>query len=424
LNEPDLGVQILKTWPQGGIVADRALSDMKVLDFTHYIPGPYSTKLLADYGADVIKVEKPDQGDISRDLGPFPDDKPDVEKSALFLYLNTNKKGITLNLKTAKGIKIVKELVKWADVVVESFRPGVMAGFGLDYQSLIKINPRLVVTSISNFGQTGPYRDYRASEIIIYGMGGSMLVTGQPDRYPLKLGGTITLFQGGVIASVATMAAFFALRDQGLGQYVDISLFQTAAGSIDRRSSYLVNYQYTRRLPSRQQVAGLGYPYGIYRCADGYFDIASPVRSFSQVAHAMGMPELAEDQRFSTAEAQTDPVRQEEFERTIFLPWLRKLSRKEAFEACQRHGVFCGMCNTTEDVASDPHLQKRRFFVTVDHSKAGIFSYPGAPFKMDETPYQIRFPAPLLGQYNKEILCDMLGYCQSDFFQLQQEGII
>jgi len=138
----------------------------------------------------------------------------------------------------------------------------------------------------------------------------------------------------------------------------------------------------------------------------------------------MGMPELAEDQRFSTAEAQTNPVRQEEFERTIFLPWLRKLSRKEAFETCQRHGVFCGMCNTTEDVAKDPHLENRGFFVTVDHSKAGTFCYPGAPFKMDETPYQIRFPSLCWVSIIRKSCVICLVTPNQTFFKLQEEGII
>jgi len=406
-------------------MADKALSDMRVLDLTQYIPGPYCTKLLADFGADVIKVEKPHRGDIARQVGPFPDDKPHVEKSGLFLYLNTNKRGLTLDLNSAEGLQIFRELVKkWADVVVESFRPGVMAGFGLDYEALVKVKSPLVMTSISNFGQTGPYRDYEASELIIYGMGGAMLMTGQPGRYPLKLGGTVTLLQGGSVAAVATLAAFFSLRYQQVGQYVDISLFETAAGSIDRRTSNLVNYQYTGRIAPRQSISGLGFPYGIYPCADGFLDIASPVRSFSQLAYAMGMPDLAQDPRFSTPEAQTNPERKEEFERTLFLPWLLKRTRREAFEACQKYGVFCGMCNSTEDVAKDHHLNSRGFFMEVDHPEAGPIRYPGAPFKMGETPWQIRRPAPLLGQDNEEILVGILDYSKKDLLRLEQDGVI
>jgi len=153
---------------------EQALTGLKVLDVTHYIAGPFCTKLLADYGADVIKVEKPGEGDESRRMGPFPDDVPDPEKSGLFLYLNTNKRGITLNLKTETGVKIFKDLVKESDVLVENFSPRVMPGLGLDYQTLKKVKPQLVMTSISNFGQTGPYRDWKATEITLFALCGQM----------------------------------------------------------------------------------------------------------------------------------------------------------------------------------------------------------------------------------------------------------
>lgn len=405
-------------------MTDQAISDMRVLDLTHYIPGPYCTKLLADYGADVIKVENPGGGDIARKLGPFPDDKPDPEKCGLFLYLNSNKRGITLNLKTTEGAGIFKELVKWAGVVVESFRPGVMLNFGLDYEALTRIKSQLVMTSISNFGQTGPYRDFKASEIIIYGMGGAMLMSGQSDRYPLKLGGTVTLLQGGGIAALASMSAFYTQCYQKMGQYVDISLFETAAGSIDRRTTNLVNYQYTGRVAPREQVGGLGYPYGIYPCADGYIDVASPVTAFSKLAYAIGMPEFAKNPRFSTPEAQTNPKRKEEFERTIFLPWLQKRTRQEAFDAFQQYGVPCGMCQTTEDVVNDLHFKSRGFFKDIDHPQLGPIKFPGAPFQMGETPWQIRRLAPLPGQHNDEVLGGILGYSKKELTRLKEDGVV
>jgi len=174
---------------------NQPLSGVKVLDLSWYISGPYCTKLLADYGADVLKVEMPGEGDPARKLGPFFKDDPHPEKSGLFLYLNTNKKGITLNLKSSWGNDVIKELVKDVDILVESFSPDVMERLGLSYEDLEKINPRLLFTSISNFGQFGPYRDYKASELIIYGMGGAMNESGLPDREPLKKAtGTPVLF--------------------------------------------------------------------------------------------------------------------------------------------------------------------------------------------------------------------------------------
>ena len=186
-----------------------ALTALKVLDFTHYVAGPYCTKLLADYGADVIKVEPP-SGDGARQIGPFPNDVPHPEQSGLFLHLNTNKRSIVINLKGHGAADLICSLASWADVVVESFRPGVAERLGVGYEQLSAVNPRLIYTSISNFGQTGPYRDYKGSEIVFYGMGGEMHSTGLADREPLKLGGNVGLYQAGAVAAVATMGAILA----------------------------------------------------------------------------------------------------------------------------------------------------------------------------------------------------------------------
>ncbi|MBI4639776.1 MAG: CoA transferase, partial [Candidatus Tectomicrobia bacterium] len=226
-------------------MTDQLLSDVKVLDLTHYIAGPYCTKLLADYGADLIKIERPGKGDPARQIGPFLGDDPHPEKSALFLHLNTNKRSLTLNLKSRRGVMIFKELAHQVDIVVENFRPGVMDDFGLSYEELEKINPTLVMTSISNFGQTGPYRDFPASEIVLYGMGGSMLSSGLPDREPVKLARNVGQYQTGVMAAVATMTAFYGANYRGIGQHIDMAIFETQSGSIDRRQTALVNYAYT-----------------------------------------------------------------------------------------------------------------------------------------------------------------------------------
>ena len=248
----------------------QALSDVKVLDFTHYIAGPYCTKLLADYGADVLKIEHPEGGDGSRRLGPFPGDDPHSEKSGLFLHLNTNKRSIALNLKSRAAREIVTELVKEVDIVVESFRPGTMSRFSIGYEYLKTINPSLVMTSISDFGQTGPYRDHRGSEIIFYGMGGEMYSTGLDEREPVKLGGTVVLYQAGATAAVATMGALFAAFDQGLGQHVYVSILDTQVGSIDRRMSMLLAYQYNGEITRRMSYGSHdGYPGGVYPCDDG-----------------------------------------------------------------------------------------------------------------------------------------------------------
>ena len=189
---------------------EQALNDVQVIDLTWYISGPYCTKLLADYGADVIKIEKPGEGDPARKFPPFLNDEPDPEKSGLFLHLNTSKKGITLNLKSNEGKKIFSRLVEKADLVVENFSPGVMERIGLDYPTLEKINPRLVMVSISNFGQTGPYRGFKASELVLNAMGTPMKSCGNNQREPLKMGGRVVQYQGGALAAVSAMGGLLS----------------------------------------------------------------------------------------------------------------------------------------------------------------------------------------------------------------------
>ena len=389
-------------------MSEQALSDVKVLDFTHHIAGPYCTKLLASYGADVIKVERPGVGDVSRRLGPFPGDVPHVEKSGLFLHLNTGKRSITLNLKTGAARKVVHELVANVDIVIESFRPGTMSRFGLGYDDLKAINPALVMTSVSNFGQTGPYRDYQGSEIIFYGMGGEMGSTGLEDREPVKLGGTVGLYQAGAMASVATMGALFAARFQDIGQHVDVSIMETQLGTQDRRTSSLVGYQYTGENNPRVPLSTAGYPIGIYPCQDGYFDLLGGLVYFSRVVRMLGEPDFLQDPKWYTPTAQTDPDLKEEFE-AYFLSWCMEHTRKEIWEIGQAVSVLCAPVNTVEDVINDPVLAERGSFDLLRHPEVGEVKVTGRPFIMTETPWQIGRPPPLLGEHNEEVLGG-LGY--------------
>jgi len=401
---------------------DLALDDVKVLDFTHFVAGPYCSKLLADYGAEVVKVEFPGRGDGARRLGPFPADIPHQEKSGLFLHLNTNKRGITLNLKTAAAKKVAMELVEDADIVVESFRPGTMARFGLDYDSLRSINPALVITSISNFGQTGPYRDFRAAEIMVYGMGGEMYSTGLEDREPVKLGVNVLLYQAGATAAVATMGALFLAREQGIGQHVDVSIMETQAGSIDRRMSMLIAYQYTGEISHRAPFGGAGYPNSAYLCADGYLQVSGSRGYFPRVVSMLGEPEALKDPKWYEPGAQADPQLREEFE-THLLSWTLERSKAQAWQTAQASRVLSGPLNTMEDLAKDPEFLERGAFAEVDHPEAGRLRYPGRPFIMGESPWSVRRPAPLLGQHNQEVL-NQLGYSKEDVVRLKQQGAI
>ena len=387
-----------------------ALSNMKVLDFTHYIAGPYCTKLLADYGADVIKVERPGSGDGARAMGPFPNDEPHPEKSGTFLHLNTNKRSIALDLKSANGQRAARKLAARADVVVESFRPGAMERFGLGFESLSADNPALVMTSISNFGQTGPYRDWRGSELIFYGMGGELYSTGVAEKEPLKLGGTVGLYQAGAVAAYATLGAFMSAQDGGAGQHVDVSLMETQAGSIDRRMSMLLAYQYngkiSRRTPMGEASGAGGYPSGVYPCADGFFQITGGGNYFVRVRDMLDEPDELAGDEWLTPEAQANEDMAGLFE-AVFYPWILERTKYELWERAQQSRVLSGPLNTMEDLLNDEVFHRRGAFAEVERDEVGTLTYPGRPFIMGATPWAIRRPAPLLGEHTGEILAEI-----------------
>lgn len=404
---------------------DQALSGVKVLDLTWYIAGPYCTKLLSDYGAEVIKIERPGDGDPMRNMGPFFNDEPHPEKSGPFLHLNTNKKGITLNLKCATGRDILKELVKDVDILIESFSPHVMPDLGLDYKTLEQINPRLVMASISSFGQTGPYRDFKATEIVEYAMGGEMCSTGIDSREPIKLGGNVVQYQAGNIAAVAVMGALYAAEDDGVGQHIDISIMETQAGGADRRSTYLLGYALagvltTRWPPPRESVRMMILPQGVYPCKDGFINTLSLPQWWPRYIKALEMPELKDDPQFANIfSAEAGQV----FD-AIWYSWLADHTKEEVFEKLRNARIAGTPLSTSEDLLANIQLKARDYFEEIDHPQTGTITYPGVPFKMAETPSQPRSHAPLLGQHNNEILCDLLGYTKEDLMKLREGGVI
>jgi crotonobetainyl-CoA:carnitine CoA-transferase CaiB-like acyl-CoA transferase len=399
-----------------------ALEGVRVLDLTHYIAGPHCTKLLADYGAGVIKVERPGTGDPARSLGPFYQDRPHLEGSGLFLHLNTNKRGITLNLKSAEGKDIVRRLAQKSDILVENFSPGVTEGLGLDYQSLAPSNPRLVYTSISNFGQTGPYRDLRASEIVSFAMGGPMNVTGHPEREPLKLGGNVVAYHAGTVAAYAAMLALYTAEDTGEGQQVDVSVYETQTGFRDRRVAYLTAYAYTGEIGERPHPE-LRLGSGTRPCADGYVNITAMGHRFSELCDMIGHPELVRDQRFSSLVARMQPEAGEAFDE-YYLPWLMSHSMRDAVAESQAHHLLAGPINSVKDIMKDAHFQGRGLWETIDHPHTGPLLYPGRPFVMGETPRSPAQRAPLLGEHTVQVLREELGYTQEEVLLLRQQGVI
>lgn len=402
---------------------DMALSDIKVLDLTHGVAGPYCTKMLADYGADVIKVERPDGGDFTRRLGPFPNDIPHSEKSGLFLMLNLNKRGVTLNLKSSMGRKLLLDLVAQVDVIVESFAPRVLEGLDLSYSKLAEINPRIILVSVSNFGQSGPYRDYKASEMVLYGMGGALHSKGIPGREPVKYGTNISLNQAGLVAALATMTALFARERRGEGEHVDISIFETSAHSRDGRSPDVISAQFVNQVRERR-MPGSTIASGTFPCKDGYIVLGAGGQRLPQAMSMVGQPELMDDPRFSSRAAQMDPENVAAFNEGILLPWLMQHTMREAWAKAQEHHIISGPIFSSADLLTDSHFRDRGMWVEIDHEVAGPFTYPGRPILMDETPWQIRRPAPQLGEHNEDVYCSTLGYTREELARLPGQGVI
>lgn len=405
-------------------MTEQGLSGVKVLDLTWHIAGPYCTKYLADSGAEVIKVERPGTGDPSRLQPPFFKEDPHPEKSGLFLHLNTNKRGITLNLKAEKGREIFKKLVEQTDLLVESFRPHVMPGLGLEYEELEKINPRLVMISITSFGQSGPYKEFKATDMIIYGMGGAMFWTGLPEREPLRLGGTVISYQVGVMAATAALLALYGAEERGVGEHVDVSAYEVTRGDIDRASTDLTAYQYCGDYDVRQASSSVQYPSGVFPCKDGYFDLSgSGVVFFPRVARMLGRPELSKDSRYGTNDGQNNAQYREEFLSEIFQPWVLGRTRKELWEAAQKANILSGPILNSRDLLEDPHYRERDYWQEIDHPATGKLLYPGAPYRAEGMSWEIRRPAPLLGQHNAEVFSS-LGYSEEELIKLKEDGII
>jgi crotonobetainyl-CoA:carnitine CoA-transferase CaiB-like acyl-CoA transferase len=403
---------------------DGPLADITVLDLTHHIAGPYCTKLLATYGAKVIKIERPGQGDPARQAGPFPGDTPHAEKSGLFLHLNTNKQSVTINLQHAQGQELVRQLAQQVDVVVENFSPRVLPALGLGYDALKARNPRLIMTSISNFGQFGPYRDWKAQDIVIYAMGGAMNITGLPEREPLRLALNLMAYQGGNMAATATMTGVLGAGGHSIGQHIDVSLFEVHAGDIDRRMTSLLGYVHTGDPGYREAAIGIGvYPTGVIPCQDGYIQTLLFPAMWDRLLAAMGMPELNDDPRFADPIDRLDQEKRPEF-MAIFQAWLNQHPRYEAMAKMQAERVPLTALNPPSAVLNDPHFRERDYFVEVDHPEAGPLPYTREPFRMMASPAVPVQRAPLLGEHTATVLQHNLGLSAADLDALRRHGVV
>ena len=405
---------------------DTALEGLRVIDVSSGIPGPWCAKMLGDAGADVIKVETPAGGDESRRTGPFFEDDPHPEKSLLFLYLNCNKRGVTLDIKTHGGRKIFREMIKEADVLVEDSPPGHLDRLGLGYQDLDRINAGLVLTSITPFGQTGPYRDYQGSDLVYYAMSGIQYASGAHDREPLKHGHPQSLYMAGLSAGYVTLAAIYSRLMTGRGQHVDLSIMEVIASHyVDTALRYTYAGLIEKRAPKSDggSFKGVGFD-GIAPVSDGY---VSPTiqrgrqqGTFADYAAFLGAPEIA-DPKFETRGGRNRHARELD---EALLPVLKRWKKVDYFEAAAKDGWIVGLVQTSEELANSRQLYDRGFYAEVEHPVIGKIKLPGDYLELTQGPWSLRRPAPLLGQHNIDIFCGEMGYSREDLVHMRRTGAI
>lgn len=396
--------------------ADSPLEGFRVLDLSRILAGPYCTMILGDLGADVVKIERPGTGDDTRTWGP-----PFAGgESAYYLCCNRNKRSIAIDLKTAAGAELVRELAKTSDVFIENFSPGLTKGFGLDYDALREINPRLVYASISAYGQDGPYRDRPGYDMVLSAVGGLMYITGEREGNPCKVGVAITDVLTGVYASGAITAALLRRERTGRGQYIDVSLLDAqVSGLANIASNYLVaGKEATRWGTAHESII----PYQVFNTKDRPIAIAAANQKlWAGFCAVLEKPEWRDDPRF-----ESNPKRVEH--RDVLLPLIEEvLVRKtcdEWMEALVAAAVPCGPVNDMKHLFADPQVRHRNMIAEVPHPTIGALRLAGIPVKYSETPGSIRRHPPLLGEHTDEVLTEVLEYSAEQIGELRETGVI
>ena len=401
----------------------RCLEGVRVLELAEGIAGPFCGRMLAGMGAEVIKVEPP-EGDEARRWGPFPPSEEGPERSAAFLYANTGKLGVTLDIDAEAGRDVFRKLAADSDVLIEDRPPGFMDGAGLGYLALSDLNPRLIVTSITPYGQTGSYRHYRSYHLNVYHSGGEgyMLPGGMswemfPERPPLQAGGYLGFYDAGLVAASATMLALHHALSTGEGQHVDGSM-QDAQIALNRES--VSSYTYLNRLETRATRAYSSG--GLMPCKDGHvFVQAGETHFWKALVEFMGSPEWATDPALATMQ-----VRRERWDglKHYVREWALGLTQREIIEGCRARGIPAGAYNSPQQVLDSEQLDVRGFFTTIDHAAAGPLRYPTVGFQLSETPWCSGRAAPLLGEHNHEVYCGRLGLTAEDLARLHREGVL
>jgi len=391
------------------------LKGIKVLELSRTLAGPFCSMQLADMGADVIKVEQPDIGDETRSYIP-----PAINgESTYFMSLNKNKKAMTLNLKSEEGQEIVKKLVAEADVVIENFRNGTMEKFGLGYEVLKEINPRLVYCAVSGFGRTGPMKNEPAYDLLMQGFGGLMSVTGEEDGAPVKVGFSVVDLATGLYASLGVVLALFARQTTGKGQYVESSLLDT----IVSLSNYLgQSVLSTGNVPKRMGSAHPNLvPYQAFESKDGHVIIAVPNDGlWRKMCDALDLPHLKDHHKYAL---NVNRVAHRDELVEILTDFTKKRESAEIIQKLKDAGVPSGPINDLSQLFAHPQVQSRELIQEVEHPTIGLLKMIGVPIKLSETPGSVRKAPPLLGENTETVLAD-LGYSPEEIATFKEKGIV
>lgn len=395
----------------------KALDDILILDLSRVIAGPFGTTLLGDMGARIIKVELPGRGDDGRYGFPSVDGVP-----VAFLALNRNKKGVTLDVRKPRGAEILKKLIARVDVVVENFAAGTMDRWGLGYENLKPINPRLIYASLSGFGHTGPYSDRTSYDIIAQAMGGLMAMTGFADGPPTRGGGSLGDFIGGTFLTIGILGALHYRERTGHGQFVDISNMDVIMSMLD---NWPTLYRTTGRLPQRGgNRHPFVAPYDCYKARDGYLVIGiGNSQLFRSLMTAMGREELGRDPRYKSPNARLE--RHDEVNRLVEA-WVADRTVDEVMEILGPSGanIPCAPVMTVDRLVDDPQVRAREMVVDMPHPKLGTIPVTGIALKLSESPGTIDRLGPDLGEHNEEIYGELLGLSGAELEELKSEGVI
>jgi len=394
----------------------QSLEGMRVLDLTQHLSGPYGTMLLGDSGAEVIKIEKLQDGDDQRKLGPFVNGE-----SSPFMMINRNKKSLSLNLKSPEGVALFMRLVAESDVVLENFRPGVADSLGIGYEAVKAVNPKIVYCSISGYGQTGPYRLKGGFDILAQGMTGMMDLNSQPGQRPNKIPVSVHDIGAGMFAVNAILAAYIHVLKTGVGQYIDVSLVEAGfAMTVQEAAAFLVTGVVPRVAGTRNHLSS---PYQAYRARDGYVVVGAGNQKLWETfcREVVDRPEWIDDPRFPSPSVRNQNA--DDLEELIE-GVLTTQDTAHWVESMEAAGVPGGPINTYAQAVADPHLAARDMIVEVEHPVAGTVRAIGVAAKMSETPGTVRMPSPLFGQHTDEILSQVLGLSDAEIARLRADRVV